>query len=384
MTGNKVSHYIVFHKLTKGLLTFAGLWPYENSNFFYKILPYIELIISLGIVIAIFGFVRQHFFSVSLVTRGLSIMTSFITVILKLKCISTYREDLKELHSYLDSSFSALLENSKLTKRILEKVQIFTNLSVVFTVCVLISVCFYIINPLIFIIQHHKLTVVKYPLIYPSSYPWEVPPSGFYYQLHFVFELLASWTLLLVTTGIDSLFTLYIFMMIGQLRKMSYSMTHINESEDKDFVARKCIDQYEKLLRGKSIIETLFGPIILWIIGTNAIVLCTLLFQITQMKSISMLRGILFITYFTLKIVQTFMYAWSGSCLTEESEKYRYAVYASNWYGDKRLSTTAIITMAQKPLTLTACNFGVVSVNIFVMVLNTTVSYFFLLQTLDQ
>lgn len=31
-----------------------------------------------------------------------------------------------------------------------------------------------------------------------------------------------------------------------------------------------------------------------------------------------MLRGILFTTYFTLKIVQTFMYAWSGSCLTEE------------------------------------------------------------------
>lgn len=36
------------------------------------------------------------------------------------------------------------------------------------------------------------------------------------------------------------------------------------------------------------------------------------------MKSITVIQGILFTTYFVLKMIQTFMYAWSGSCLIEE------------------------------------------------------------------
>lgn len=36
------------------------------------------------------------------------------------------------------------------------------------------------------------------------------------------------------------------------------------------------------------------------------------------MKSISIIRGLLIGAYVGLKMVQTFMYAWSGSCLTEE------------------------------------------------------------------
>ncbi|XP_014298189.1 odorant receptor 4-like [Microplitis demolitor] len=388
MSANKVSDYTTYREITKNLMTISGLWPYENSNIFYRLIPYIQISLNLGMALVILGFVRQHFTNIALVTRGLSIMTSFLTVIIKVICMLINQKDLVELHNNLDPYFNELLKNSKLSKLILKKVKIFRLLSLALIFCVLFSIIFYVVTPLIFIIKrhYHQMKITKYPLIYPSGYPWKITSSGFIYQIHFAFETLASLALFFVTTSIDSLFTLYIFQMIGQLREISYCITHIDEdeNENKDSVVRKCVTQYEKLMRCREILETIYGPVILWIMGTNAIVLCTLLFQISQMKSISVIRGLLFITYIALKMIQTFMYAWSGSSLTEESENYKHAVYAADWYGNKRLMDSVIITLSQKPLTLTACNFSVVSVDIFVMVLNTTVSYFFLLQTLDE
>lgn len=54
--------------------------------------------------------------------------------------------------------------------------------------------------------------------------------------------------------------------------------------------------------------------------------------------------------------------------ICQQSEDYRDAVYAANWYGDKHFMDSVIITLSQKPLTLTACNFAFVTVDIFVKV----------------
>lgn len=200
------------------------------------------------------------------------------------------QKDLVELHNNLDPYFNELLKNSKLSKLILKKVKIFRLLSLALIFCVLFSIIFYVVTPLIFIIKrhYHQMKITKYPLIYPSGYPWKITSSGFIYQIHFAFETLASLALFFVTTSIDSLFTLYIFQMIGQLREISYCITHIDEdeNENKDSVVRKCVTQYEKLMRCREILETIYGPVILWIMGTNAIVLCTLLFQISQVWNI--------------------------------------------------------------------------------------------------
>lgn len=48
-----------------------------------------------------------------------------------------------------------------------------------------------------------------------------------------------------------------------------------------------------------------------------------------------------------------------------KSEECREAIYAAKWFGNKRLMTAIIIILSQKPLSLTACNFSVVSVDIF-------------------
>ncbi|XP_044596864.1 odorant receptor 4-like isoform X1 [Cotesia glomerata] len=386
MTDNNVSDYITYRKVTKNLMTIIGLWPYENPSFFYQLVPYIQILLSLGMGLGIFGFVLDHFSNIGLVTRGLSVMTSFITIILKVVCLVMNQKELVELHTNLDPYFDKLLTNSKLTKIVLKKVKVYKFLSWSLAFCVFTCLAAYIIGPLVYITNcyFNKITITKYPLIYPSGYPWKITSNGFVYKIHFIFETLATSALFFVTCSIDSLFTLYVFQMVAQLREMSYCITHIENEDDSQEVVCKCVNQYEKIIRSKYILEKIYGPTILWIMASNAVVLCTLLFQVSQMKSISIIRGMLIVTYVGIKVIQTFMYAWAGSNLTEESEVYRRAVYAANWYGNKNIMAHVIITLSQKPLTLNACSFAHVSVDIFVKVLNTTVSYFFLLQTLDE
>nr|WGO81824.1 olfactory receptor 154 [Microplitis mediator] len=386
MSKSDKDDYIAFHKLTKGLLTIGGLWRYEDSGFFYRLLPYKQLAISIGLSLAVLNYVFENFSNLSLVARGLSITTSFLSAAFKVICFMIRREDLTNLHKTLDPYFNEMLKDSKLSKFILRKVNTFRYISLVYAVLLSLCSVFYIVAPLIAIYycHHHKINLTKYPLIYPTTYPWKIISTGLVYQIHYIFEILASLTLFFVTTSVDSLFTFYIFQMIGQLREISYCITNINDEDDGKSAVCKCVTQYEKILKCREILEKIYGPIILWIMTTNAIVLCTLLFQISQMKSITVIQGILFTTYFVLKMIQTFMYAWSGSCLIEESEDCRDSVYAANWYGNRRFMSSIVIMLSQRPLILTACNFSVVSVKIFVMILNTTISYFFLLQTLDD
>ncbi|CAD6214712.1 GSCOCT00004189001.3-RA-CDS [Cotesia congregata] len=387
MAKNGISDYRAFHDLTKRLLTVGGLWPYSNSNILYRLLPYIQIFLNLAMALVVFGFVLEHFSNVAVVTRGLSSMTSFASAILKVVCLIRKHKEITELHKNLDPYFEKLLENEKMLEHILKKVNIFRLLSGVLTLTVFAVIAFQIIAPLIFIIncKVHHVEIKKYPLIYPGNYPWNIPTSGFLYLAHFTLETFGTFALFFVTTSVDSLFTLYSFQIIGQLREMSYYITHIDSDDDSGkYIFHSCIIQYQKLIKCVNLMEAIYGPVVLWMMGTNAIVLCALLFQISKMKTITIIQGFMFTSYVILKLVQTFMYAWSGSCLTEESENYKDAVYSSNWQGKKPFMVLIVMCLSQRPLAITACNFSIVSLRMFISVVNTTISYFFLLQTLDS
>ncbi|XP_034934706.1 odorant receptor 47a-like [Chelonus insularis] len=117
---------------------------------------------------------------------------------------------------------------------------------------------------------------------------------------------------------------------------------------------------------------------------TRSLSVMTGLFTIAlKMKSITILRAIRILAYVLTKVIQTYMYSWCGTHLTMESEEYRNAIYSADWYGEKRFMTAIIIMLKQRPLILSACHFSTVSVDIFMKILNTTVSYYFLIKTLE-
>nr|XP_033329047.1 uncharacterized protein LOC117221870 [Megalopta genalis] len=90
--------------------------------------------------------------------------------------------------------------------------------------------------------------------------------------------------------------------------------------------------------------------------------------------------------YLIGKTLQTFMYTWPADMVTTESDGFRQEVYCSNWYEDISAKTgkLTLTILMQKSVILKACRLMVVSVDLFAKIINRTISYYFLLVTLDD
>ncbi|THK32874.1 odorant receptor 47a [Diachasma alloeum] len=351
---SKLPEYVAFYQTTKTLLSVAGLWLSGNPGSFYSRLPFLFIIVLSITGFGILMFVLHHITRIAIVVRGMSIGTTLSD------------ERMRKL----------MLAGATTVRRIC--------FIIVFTIG--LGVVVFILTPSMSIInqKRHGVQPVKYSLIYPALYPWDPSEYGVLYQIHFIIDILASVSMFCVTCGVDGLFALYIFQMTGQLRIMSYRLTHLNEEENIQIVIKECSQQYQILLKCRDSIEDIFGPLVLWMMGTNAIVLCALMFQLSQMTSISIVRGIFIINYLIMKTVQTYIYTWSGTSLITQSEKYHQAVYDINWLGKRTIMSSIIIMLNQRPLYLKPFGFSVISMNMFVMILKTTVSYFGLLKAMEK
>lgn len=191
------------------------------------------------------------------------------------------RKDLTELHKNLDPYFNELLNHSKLSKLIYKKMNIFKSISWTLFACVFFSSALCIITPIVSICYYtNEMKTKKYRSICPSDL-CKITSNRLFYQIYLAFETLASFESFFVTTAADSLFMLYVFQIIAKLREISHCITHIKDKNENSVVG-KYVSQYVKLIRCRDLLEKIYGPIILWIMGTNTIVFCSLLFQISQ------------------------------------------------------------------------------------------------------
>nr|QNL14960.1 olfactory receptor 16 [Aulacocentrum confusum] len=386
MSKDNLLQYKSFRRSIKALLLFLGLWPMENPNFAYNILPYFQLLQLILLGLALLGFVKVHLTNVALVTRSAGIMVSYVTCALKMICMIYHRDHTRQIHKILDPHFKKLLNEPQMNNMVLGGIAAFRRLALAILLFSTFSAVACVFAPLIYVIyQHvHKVGNIKYILPYAAVYPWSISPNGLLYKLHYLFEFSATVTLVTITGCVDPLYTLYVFQMIAQLREMSYRLTHPVSEDTYKSVIRDCVKQYSILLECRDKLQMIYGPMILWMMATNAVMICAGLFQISQMKNIAVGQMMLFLMYVSAKMTQTFLCGWTGSKLTAESEAYRQAIFEAHWIGSRPRMTSILIMLGQKPLLLTACSFSVISVQMFVAVLNTSFSYFFLLQTLNN
>lgn len=92
--------------------------------------------------------------------------------------------------------------------------------------------------------------------------------------------------LLFATSSVDSLFSLYLFQMMGYIKMMGHLLPKPNDRIGCNNIIRECIYLHKILLNCRNIIQKIYGPIILWMMTTHAIILCAQLFQISQVNNI--------------------------------------------------------------------------------------------------
>lgn len=85
MTQDSISSYIEYENFIKLILTMLGLKtsPNDPNTLLQRSILYFQMSMSVLPMIGIFNFLKKYITNVFYLTRGLSILVSFLTIILK-------------------------------------------------------------------------------------------------------------------------------------------------------------------------------------------------------------------------------------------------------------------------------------------------------------
>ncbi|THK32886.1 odorant receptor 13a-like [Diachasma alloeum] len=385
--------YTSYAESVKRLAIICGIWPSEKPSMFYRLLPYFIGFAPFMIFCTTMNFACVNIHNLNRVMKGTSISLSYLNGIVKVLsyfsmiCYLVHREELTELNGTINELLRRQQEDEQLLSRTLSSFKFFKVLSVLLMCSAFTVVGMYFITPLIIMANQysHGVTPIHYLLPYPAVYPYHIPGGSALYVLHYVMESYGCFCLFSITASIDNLFALYSSQIIGHLRALTYEMRHFTFKTGYEKHLQKLINIHQRLIRCCKMLQAIHGPIVLSMMATTAIILCCLIFQISQMKTISV-KQIFFFVYISVKLLQTLIYGWAGTLITTECDNFRNEVYGTGWenLGKKSAGYHVRIILMQRPIRLKACSYVFISVNLVTAILNTTLSYFFLLQAFDN
>ncbi|XP_058790713.1 odorant receptor 4-like [Phymastichus coffea] len=369
------------HKL-KFMLACSGLWiDHETQPRLVGIaLSLCSGIFNFAISYGVFGFCVKYVANISLLTRGIGLFVSFFSSFLKVCLIRFHQDDLRALNSGVSQLFNTDLATSEDRSQLLAHLRIFTKFFYTFDYSVALNVLLYMLIPLSFLRRG------KYIRMYPQVLPFSYVPGGIVHWCIYGFEIVAGFFLWSVTCGVDSLFGYYTLQLVGELRLLTSRFRALKSSDSYKESMKDCVRRHVQLTKSHHFLERVFGFLAIWLALTCAMVLCALIFQASQMKHLTALKVCYLVCYSFLKLVQAYSYAWFGNIINVESEACLEAMYDAYWpgSGDTHFMNDVLIVLSQKPLVFTAKSVMVLGLDMFAKIVNTTVSYFFLLQTLDE
>nr|XP_050856225.1 odorant receptor Or2-like [Vespula vulgaris] len=390
MMTKQLAMYRKYECFIKRIMLCAGLWPVENteSSYFYRHLPILIVLSGTFMFFGTLKFCLENLDNIKVLTKGLSPLGSFLLVAVKALMFFLYREQLRELNFNLESMFEEMLEKTHYRPVVLSLLNLFKRPAYIVYYLTMFVILLYIFRPILLIVYQiiKNISPKHYVLPYPATFSWIDGTPNIVYQAQFLFEIIFGWFVVSVTSGVDTIYGFYIFQMSGILRAMCFECEELGKSsKELDVILRNCIKRQILLLRCRDIIQNVYGPVVLCLIVSSVIVLCALIFQMFQTE-ISIGKTVLFLIYGIMKMTQAFMYSWYGSILAVESEAFRRSVYCCGWYqdGDIERMKDVLFMLVQKPIVLTACQLFSISLDLFVKILNTSLSYYFLLQTFDE
>ncbi|NP_001177601.1 odorant receptor 256 [Nasonia vitripennis] len=364
----------------KCLLVLSGIWP-DFHPIIQPLLGCFAAFVCFVTVIAFLNFSIHHITNVVVLTKSFGLVISFFSSFLKICVFLWHHDDLVYLKAALTDRFNTDNLNKSFRRFTLAKVNVFANLFYILTIAVGLTTGMAVVL-LIISLRHGK-----YVMLYPSIFPFSYEPGSRVYWILLMVELFANLFVWAVTSGVDSVFGWYTLQICGEFRVLAHKFQNLKSSENYRDDLKECVERHYVLMKTRDVLQDVFGFLTILLALTSAIVQCMLVFQAIQVfKNLSLGMMVFLIAYITLKVVQAFIYAWYGQLIAEESEVCLGAIYNARWAGsgDTRFMSDVVIVLSQKPLIFRANGCMSLKMDIFIKILNTSVSYFFLLQTLDE
>ncbi|KAL0126582.1 hypothetical protein PUN28_005144 [Cardiocondyla obscurior] len=338
----------------------------------------------------IINFCRDHTDNLILLIRGFGLTCSFIAPVLMAACFLVKREKLIELHDTLNNLFERELVQDRENKAtVLATLYAFDKPSYIFCFTLALTVMLFLYQSFLSIARHIVDHAKPKKLPLPAKLLWFIPTGdGLPFYLHLLYQIASLWWMIFTIGSVDSLFGYYAFQISSILRAMSARLANQHQNREMfAVVLNMSVHTHHRLLRCGHMMSDIWGVIILRMLFANAVLMCALIFEASPFTHLTIGQFFLFISYMALKLLQTFIYAWYGSLITSASEHFREGIYFSEWPDsslDRVVRANIMVTMMQKPMIIKVLHLSSVNVNMFTNIVNTAMSYFFLLQSLDE
>ncbi|KAF7271063.1 hypothetical protein GWI33_016023 [Rhynchophorus ferrugineus] len=148
---------------------------------------------------------------------------------------------------------------------------------------------------------------------------------------------------------------------------------------------RQIVWNHHQILELFGLVKGVFGKIYFWQIFTTTVTFCMnmYLLSVADVKSFEFLYLFLYQTAIFLLLLFP---CWFASVMTEKSENVPVALYSCNWFDaseDFKKQLVYVMMRTQTPLMMLANDFFYISVELFMKIVKTSMSYFAVLTNLD-
>ncbi|NP_001177596.1 odorant receptor 248 [Nasonia vitripennis] len=382
MMDNEVASYVKYSSYLKRLTAFIGLWPD-----YQKQMPAISLLLSIQAAFSSFTTFCFIAYSCYLDSADIGAFTSYIgglvgylTTVMKIFVLGIQQKNLKKLNNGISASFEANLKVPENRQYLLAHLPMSLRFFYTYAITTGSSLALLVLIPLLLL--RHGVYVRMLPLTLPFSYK----PGGMVHWMFYLYEILCGWNLWTVAVGTDNLFSLYCLHIVGELKLLSSRFRNLKSSKNYRKDMKDCIQSHMLLMKTFLKLQKVFGFVVMWFAITCALCLCSLVFQAVEMDKVSVMRVFYLFNHSFVKLLQAYLYTWCGNIITVESEICLNAAYEAHWSdsGDKRFMKDILTVVLQRPMVFKANKFMELRMELFLKIVNTSVSYFFLLRTLDD
>ncbi|XP_016845905.1 odorant receptor 247 isoform X1 [Nasonia vitripennis] len=366
------------HVITR--LIFAGIWP-ESNKTIKTILYFISFTSTLTVSVTSINFGIQNANNVILLTKGIGLASAFSSVFSKALLLPLHQEDIIFLKNRLTTKFMSDMETIEYRADLLSSVHVFSAFFNMHEAMVAFAMFMYCFVPL-YVLFKHGTYLRTYPCLYPFSYT----PGGLVHWLIYALEVAGAISVWTITVGADCGFLMYALELCGEFKILARKFTELKAGDGYKRNLKECIERHHLIIEAKNRLEDSYGLIVIWLALSGAFLLCSLIFQITELYDNhgSYVRIAHLCSHLVAKNLQIFMYAWYGNLIADESKAFLNAMYDSHWPEacDKNFKNDILIVLTQEPLVVVAKGCMYVQLDMFTKIVKTSMSYFFLIQTL--
>ncbi|KYN31572.1 hypothetical protein ALC56_14070 [Trachymyrmex septentrionalis] len=326
MIHKQLKAYRTYQQFLQNLLTLCGCWymPTKSSKSIYYW--------SIYVFVAMIMYTMMSLHMCYILRHNLKVMMKFVGItitglgaILKVVTFMINRDSLINYHRTLNNLFEEeLMKNEKIQTIIFSSLRTIYILAYTYFAILVVVIFAFFGSSYIFIIHNlfylHLTTNYTLPLSRGVGWFWPIP-HNFLYHLHLFYETSLIILSTMTACGVDSAFGFYVYQFSSTIRAMTFALTNPLSTEKFSDILRTCIVKHQKLLQCRNTLEHVYGPIVFWHIVTNAILLCSLMYDLIS------------------------------------GEDFRKGIYFGKWPNsslDHHVRTNVILIMMQKPMTVNA------------------------------